>query len=158
VQCHAKGCATPTEFVIRMRFVASMFMPMGAVLVMMMFVTSFMFVTVLSDCLILGHLMVMEAEKTFNKKHQQESANHPEHRLLTGDLLPGMREHVQQADPEHDTCNKADGKLHPPMCQLQEDRDESAKQGRGDNQEGVENQGPGHDENSIRVIDNLLSS
>jgi hypothetical protein len=114
--------------VIRVRFVTSMFVAMRAMLVVVMFIACIMFVIMLRDSYVLWDIMVMEAEEAFDKEHQQEACNHPEHGLLTGRCFKGMCEHVQQADPEHHATDEADGKLHPAMRQLHEQGDEPAKQ------------------------------
>jgi hypothetical protein len=63
-------------------------------------------------------VVLMEMERTDQKKHREEPEHHPEHRLVERlGLLDRVREHVKEADAEHQPRHAAHQNLHPGVRQ-----------------------------------------
>jgi hypothetical protein len=60
-----------------------------------------------------GDVMVVETKKAFDEEHGEEARKHAQKDdlRLIGRLEQGMRQHVQQANPQHDPGYQADGEL-----------------------------------------------
>jgi len=82
-------------------------------------------------------IMVMKAEKPLDEEHGEQTTKHPKHyfqiavaiifgaQARVAGLLKRVRQHVQQADAQHHTCDKADGAFHPAVRQPKPNRDHS---------------------------------
>ena len=72
-----------------------------------------------------------------------------------GGVEEGVRQHVEDADAEHDAGDEADGELHPAVRQLKPDRDHAADDRRDEDQCAIiGEQDGGHD---VRIQDDGIS-
>lgn len=63
-----------------------------------------------------GRIMVMKMKEPLQKEHCQEAAEHPRHRAVQRmQLFSGIRQEMQQCDPEHKASHEADGDLEEPV-------------------------------------------
>src|SRR5262245_30714190 len=76
-----------------------------------------------------GNVVVMEVKETFDKKHDNESGQHPPSGVVDrSQLVPGMRKQVQYAHAKHQAGDKASRHLQPDMCESNEQRNPTARQ------------------------------
>ena len=61
----------------------------------------------------LRHVVMVEAKEPLDEEHREEPGQDPVRAVLqVADLLQGVRQQVQQADPEHHAGYEADAQLH----------------------------------------------
>ena len=151
VQRQADEGARPRHLLFRQRrcgraaviVVALMTVALAVIMVMIMMVTVAAAVVVRRAGL--SHrrafrcdIVVMKAEEPFEEEHRQKADEDGNGDLLDRRFHQGVGHHVQEPDAEHETGDEADGDLHPPVGEVDPDRQPAADQRRQQDQPAIE--------------------
>ena len=87
------------------------------------------------------NIVVVEMEKALDKKHDEKSRHQP----ACGDinrleLIPGMRQQVQDSDAQHESGDETDGDLQPRVSEPNKQRNPPAGKGSEQNQRAIDRQ------------------
>ena len=118
VQSQSERDTHPPQHVAR-RFTGVRVAAAGRVMIVVMVVIVFMhdFESRFPGDMGLGRAMLVKVERSNEEKHAQQSHRRPERGSVDADLVGRMRQHVKQADTEHQSGDKAHQNLHPRVRQ-----------------------------------------
>ncbi len=94
---------------------------------------------------IVRHIMMVKVEESLRKKHDQKASQQPHRDTVDGmKLMPRMRQHMQQPNPEHQPRNEADRHLQPCMGQSRRQRQPATGEGGHNDEDAISRQKEGN--------------